>query len=248
MKLIQLNIWQGKILIAVSKFLKEQNADIVTMQEVFSCPQPQTFGLLDMLNSLETLQKELNYPYVYFEPTCTLMVSGVEASFGNAILSKYPLTEKQVFFTNGEFYHIKDWPNDYQPNNRNALLCAVETPEGNFTLVGHHGFNENGKMGSENSVAIMKKLADRLQQAKTPLIIAGDLNVVAASPAMRVFDGWLENLTATHNIPDTLTEFGKVRNVACDHILVSKEVKVTNFEVSEELVSDHKALILNFEI
>lgn len=94
----------------------------------------------------------------------------------------------------------------------------------------------------------MKILTKVLSGVSGPLILAGDLNVRTESPAMRVFDGWLEDLTDTHKIKDTLTAFGKVREVPCDHILVSEEVKVLKFEVSNALVSDHTPLILEFDI
>src|SRR6185295_10315208 len=90
LKLIQLNIWQGKILIAVSRFLKEQDADIVCLQEVFSSDGQ--IPPLDMLSSLEILQKRLSYPYVYYEPAFSFTVSGLKVRMGNAILSKFPLS------------------------------------------------------------------------------------------------------------------------------------------------------------
>lgn len=152
MKLIQLNIWQGKILIAVSRFLKEQDADIVCLQEVFSSNTPHQFPLLDILNSLEKLQKVLNYSYIYFEPTCTFEVSGGETSFGNAILSKFPVEKKSVIFTNGEFYNIKDWASQYIPNSRNALICSIQTPSGSITLANHHGYWTPNALGDETSV------------------------------------------------------------------------------------------------
>jgi endonuclease/exonuclease/phosphatase family metal-dependent hydrolase len=40
-----------------------------------------------------------------------------------------------------------------------------------------------------------------------------------------------------------------IRNkVACDYVFTSTDIKIINFGVSDTLVSDHKALILEFEI
>lgn len=63
----------------------------------------------------------------------------------------------------------------------------------------------------------------------TPLIFAGDLNVNPNTPAMGLFDGWLEDLTKTYDTTDTLSPLGKVRDVACDHILTSTDVHVRSF-------------------
>ena len=103
-------------------------------------------------------------------------------------------------------------------------------------------------MGSDKSSLAMQVLADKIKQLTGPILFAGDLNVSYESPAMRLFDNWLEDLTHSYNIQETLSQFGKAKNVACDHILVSPEIKVNSFTVSEELVSDHKALVLEFEI
>jgi endonuclease/exonuclease/phosphatase (EEP) superfamily protein YafD len=94
----------------------------------------------------------------------------------------------------------------------------------------------------------MQSVKTMLQKLPTPLIFAGDLNVKSESPVMRVFDDFLEDLTATHNVGTTLSVLGKVTDVACDHILISDDVLVTDFRVADDLISDHKALVMEFEI
>src|SRR6185295_9824987 len=231
LKLIQLNIWQGRILIAVSRFLKEQDADIVCMQEVFSSDV--YIPTLEALNSLENLQKNLGYEYLYYEPALSFETAGVAVRTGNAILSKYPLEDCRAVFTNNSFHHVDDWATN-KPNTRNLQLAKVVLPEGkSITLANHHGYHEPNDIGSEKTVEAMKIAANELKKTEGPLIFAGDLNVRAESPAMRVFDGWLEDLTASHHVEDTLTVFGKVSGVPCDHILVSEDVQVKKFEVSD---------------
>lgn len=247
LKLIQLNIWQGKILIAVSRFLKQQDADILCLQEV--CSSSVYLGALDLLSSLEVLQLDLAYPYVYYQSSFSFDTSGVTASMGNTILSKYPLENTRSVFTHNSYHEVTDWQRDHPGNTRNLQLAEVTLPDGkSFTVANHHGYWDKDKMGNEHTVAAMKIAAEELKKVQGPLIFAGDLNIVPASPAMHLFDNWLTDLTATHNISDTLSAFGKVSDVPCDHILVSPEVTVQEFTVSEELVSDHKALILVFEV
>lgn len=249
MKLVQLNIWQGKIAIAVERFLKQQDADIVCLQEVFSSDL--FVPALDNLSVLEILQKELNYPHVYFEPTYSFSINGINTRFGNAILSKFPLQDRRCVFTSGEYHFVENWRHHidhYHGNTRNALICNVQSPAGNFSLVNHHAFWAATELGNEQSVGAMQKLVTEIRDIKEPLIVSGDLNVSTESPVMRLFDGWLEDLTAAHDLNDTLTEFGKVRNVACDHILISRDVSVASFQKSPAVVSDHSPLILDFNI
>lgn len=246
MKLVQLNIWQGKITIAVIQFLKEQDADIVCLQEVFSSSP--TIGLIDNFSALEQIQKDLDYPYCYFEPTTEFFVGGVKVSFGNCILSKFKITNKRVFFTNHEFNRVENFAKPHASNIRNCLVATIETPHGFLTVLNHHGYHEFSPVGSEITVEKMKIVGDEAKKINGPLILAGDLNVTSASKSMRVFDDWLEDLTDKHKIPDTLTIFGKVHGVPCDHILVNKQIKVNKFEVSKSLVSDHTPLVLEFDL
>jgi endonuclease/exonuclease/phosphatase family metal-dependent hydrolase len=245
-KLIQLNIWQGKILLAVSRFLQAQDADIVCLQEVFSSTA--RIPLLDFFSSLEQLQDELHYPFVSFAPTYEFNPGGFKVKFGNAILSKYPIKNEQIIFTNNQLQVVKDWATERPPNTRSAIICTVETPSGDLHLATHHGYHEFDPLGSTATVEKMQVLVDRLKPLQGPLIVAGDFNITPGSEAMRLYDGWLEDLTATHHLTDTLTEFGKVREVPCDHILISGDIKVTSFEVSRVLVSDHTPLVMEFSL
>jgi endonuclease/exonuclease/phosphatase family metal-dependent hydrolase len=245
LKLIQLNIWQGKILKNVMDFLQDQDADVVCLQEVFSSQQH--IDVLDMLDSLETIQARLAYPHFYYEPTFRFEITGVKAQIGNAILSKQPLVNRRVVFTSHNFHEVTDWNQNYSSNTRNALIAEIQLGDKNLTVVTHHGYREPTPIGSQTSINAMQKLVEVTRNISTPLIIAGDLNVSAKSPVMSLFEGWLQDLTEKYSINDTLTQFGKVRKVPCDHILVSDGIVIQNFIVSEELVSDHKPLIVEFE-
>jgi endonuclease/exonuclease/phosphatase family metal-dependent hydrolase len=84
-----------------------------------------------------------------------------------------------------------------------------------------------------------------LRHKGTPLVLCGDLNITTESPALRVFDGWLDDLIrAQPNITTTLTRVNVDRDVVCDHVLVSDDVIVDDFKVSNALISDHYPLIL----
>jgi endonuclease/exonuclease/phosphatase family metal-dependent hydrolase len=246
MKLVQLNIWTGRLLLPAIDFLKEQDADIVCLQEVFSFPS-KSVGVLDNLATLEILQKELDYTHSFYAPFMEFNLADMPVRLGNLTLSKHPLDNQEVFFNEGELEKIEKW-DERRLNNRNALITQIQTTTRSFTLINHHGHHEFDRLGNEASAAAMKVLAGRIRKIEGPVVVAGDFNVIAESPAMRVYDGWLEDLTATHNVEDTRSKFGKVHGVPCDHILVSKDVKVNSFKVSDALVSDHTPLILEFEV
>lgn len=246
MKLLQLNIWEGKLLKEVLAFIEQEKPDILCLQEVFSCEGD--IKLPDMMfNSLQLIQERTGFEYSFFSSVLTAQYAGVPADFGIATLSRYPLQNKKSIFTHGT-YNPHQTTANYVPNTRILQLCEVAIGERSFNLANHHGHRELDPLGNEVSIEKMQLIKSNLEPLAKPLIFSGDLNIKSESPAMRVFDGFLEDLTATHKVDTTLSELGKVSDVACDHILTSGDVKVADFRVAEDLVSDHKALVLEFDL
>ena len=95
----------------------------------------------------------------------------------------------------------------------------------------------------------MQRVVDKLKTfSDIPTIVAGDMNLNPEAAGMRLFDGLLKNLTASHNISSTISILGKVQGIACDHILVNDSIRVDGFRVLDDLVSDHTALVLEFDV
>ena len=93
----------------------------------------------------------------------------------------------------------------------------------------------------------MGKVANIVKGLSDPLVMCGDLNVTSASPAMRKLD-FLHDLTEENGIKNTLSGLKFTGEVACDHILVDDKVVVRGFEVLDNLISDHKGLVVDLEI
>ncbi len=246
MRLLQINVWMGRLTRQLLPFIESYQPDIITTQEMFSADgnvglPDNTFHLLDLVKQAGS------YEHVYFSPTYEAVYAGVTVGCGNAILSRYPLRHREMFFTNGEFQKF-DVSAVFESNIRNAQVVSVELPAGQLSVVNHHGYWEPNPTGSEKTVACMAKVAERIRGLNGPLLLAGDLNINPGTPAMKLFEGLLEDLTATYNVGDTLSVLGKVPGVAPDHILINDGVVVKDFRVLNELVSDHKALLLDFDI
>jgi endonuclease/exonuclease/phosphatase (EEP) superfamily protein YafD len=244
-KLMQLNMWGGRLTAAIVKLVAEEKPDIITAQELFTPAEPVIFPDR-MFDCLASVRSGGGYEHVFASPTWSLMVGHQNIGFGNVIFSKFPLRNTETTFTNGHFVENMS-ERSRIVNIRNVQTATVDIDGKQISLVNHQGHWEPTPIGSETSVEKMQLVKDIVAGLAGPYIVAGDLNVSAASPAMRPWDGFLEDLTATHDVTDTLSRFGKVRDVPCDHILVGPEIKVTSFKVCDELVSDHKALIMEFE-
>jgi len=201
-----------------------------------------------MFDIAEQIRQAGGYDYVYFSPTWDMQVAGRAVQFGNATFSKFPIVSSETIFTNGEIIHDMTAEN-YIANTRNAQFLTLQVGNSDILVVNHHAYWEVDPAGSEASVAAMQYVTEKLQTfGDMPIVIAGDMNLNPGTPGMRLFDGLAEDLAATYNIRSTLSELGIVQGVACDHILVNGLIHVSDFRVLDDLVSDHKALLLEFEV
>lgn len=119
--------------------------------------------------------------------------------------------------------------------------------QGGFTLVNYHGYYKTDPLGDETTVKCMSKVADLLRNEPGPVVMCGDLNVIAESPAMRELD-FLRDLTVENNVKTTLRNIRFVKDVACDHILISGGIACHEFKVIDARISDHRALSAILEL
>ncbi|QQS20139.1 endonuclease/exonuclease/phosphatase family protein [Candidatus Saccharibacteria bacterium] len=247
MKLMQLNVWMGRLTRQILPLIEQEKPDIITTQEMFNANG--IVGLPDnTFHLLELMKKVGDYKYVYFSPIYEAPYVDVTVGCGNAILSRFPLVQKTTFFTNGAFQPC-DKTAVFESNIRNAQVVCLELPDAKrLHVVNHHGYWEPNPLGSEKTVACMQRVADAIRELSGAVIFAGDLNINPGTAAMKLFDGMLEDLTSTYGISDTLSVLGKVPDVAPDHILVNSGIHVHGFRVLDNLVSDHKALTLDFDV
>jgi len=61
------------------------------------------------------------------------------------------------------------------------------------------------------------------------------------------FDSILQNLSVTYSLETTRSLLTYKKEV-CDYVFVNDKVDVRDFSMDETIISDHNALILDFEI
>lgn len=246
MKLVQLNIWMGYLLHSALDFIEREDPDIVCVQEVMGTDTGTP--LFDIYQTHEQLAAL--FPFNFFAPTYTFEAFGEEIRYGNATYSKLPLDNQKTDFTYGEFTEHQTFK-DFQKNIRNLQRCTITLPGGkSFGLANHHGYHDFNRDGTPEADSSMRSVAHCLQEVTSPLVLCGDFNMNAASSVLRELDVLqVRNLTQEAAIPTTLSSASRIKDkLACDYILVSHNIKVKSFYAAEELVSDHKALVLEFEL
>ncbi len=243
MKLIQVNIWCGKLGYQLIDFLNDQQPDIVCMQEVSDLPGPA--GPLFL--TFEEIREATNFPHAALAPMFAYRFMKRKYQFCNAILSKLPLRDQKIEFTRGTYLDDFDELQD-DINIRNFQDVTIDIQGKTLHIINHHGhFVKGSKDGNQETLRQMKILADYIENLTGPIVVCGDFNLVPTSSSIHQLDQKLINLPVKYGIKNTYS-FLNIHRVVCDYIFVSKDIVVKSFEVAEKTVSDHKALIMEFEL
>ncbi len=251
LKIVQLNLWNGRLIKASLDLLRREQPDFLTLQEVYSSVIRTSSH--DFFASYERIQEYFPDYHCYFSPRSALPVFDKTVNYGNAIFSKYPYLHKETIEVSGTFHSDRTVAEylvtEGQKDCFNLQRVQIDLNGGkSFCLINYHGYWEPNHLGTEATIPVMEKVAGIIKESPRPLVLAGDLNVVAESPSMKPIHALLRDLTAEFNYQSTMTQFAKLPDVAPDHICVSDRVDVKKFEVLDDIVSDHKALVLEFDI
>ena len=254
MKIIQINAWCGRLTPTMIRLIQEENPDIVCMQEVF-LPKERIIGAFeDQYNFLEEIVSKTDLKNMFFSPTWGFKIGGTKVDVGNCIISKHKITNKHSQFTNGK-YHVRNGRKAGIPNTRLWQCAVIETPGSDITAFNYHGYLAIGNPnGDEKTISTLKSLRDAVINTPGLKIICGDFNIKPGSDGVNFFnDNGLVNLVEKYNVETTLSELHRApkedrSSVACDFIYSSPEILVKSFVVSEAPVSDHSALILEFDL
>lgn len=258
MKIVQINAWMGQLGTPLARFIEAEKPDILCMQETILPNNDVIPSFTHQFNFLDEIRRAGSFKDEFFAKGWGFDLGSSRFELGSVILSKYPISNHQEFHPYGT-YHVRTNNSDSQPNTQAWQACTLTLPGGTeLQIANYHGYledlpGEHG-IGTETTVEVMRKVAERLAALPHPLIFCGDLNIWPESPAFRELDSLgLRNLIVDNNLRGTLSPVHRAtdsdRHTSTpDHILVSPEIKIGKFYVSDELVSDHKGLVLEFEV
>lgn len=243
MKLIQLNAWGGRLDNTLSDFLEQERPDIFCGQEIISYPKNHSILFL----SLEDMQRITKLDNSVFGATASFPFMKGYAEFGNTIISRFPIAKSSTIFTNLEFTENFS-PKEHDYNIRNFLHTVIPRKGKSLNIVTHHGHHvHEHKNGNEETDRQMKMIADYIQTLEGPVILSGDFNLHPGSKSLLPINQLMTNLSDKYSLTTTRNELTSKTEV-CDHIFVNKDIKVKKFYAHSRIVSDHQALVMEFEI
>lgn len=248
MKILQINGWTGRIKDGLSRFIANGEYDIVCVQEAIwsdSCNE-----YLELyVDTIDKIAREAKFDYVFKTSNYGTKVLDGDAQFeiGNAILSKVPFTSTKEERVLGEYMVAKSIEDCKDITANHCYMAQKVILNTKLAIVNYHGYWQKDPFGNETSVECMRRVANFIKDDYCPTIMCGDLNVVAESPAMRELD-FMQDLTASNRVKTTLRNVRFVKDVACDHILITDEISCKKFDLIDAAISDHRALVAEIEL
>jgi endonuclease/exonuclease/phosphatase family metal-dependent hydrolase len=250
-KIISLNLWIGGVFLdKIIDFLRQENADIVLLQEVFD-GRDET--LKPQYRTLQELEKALTYPHAQFAPAFLEDVDGKKIVQGNAVLSQFPLKEVSTVFYDVPFGERIDerWAFSETPRNLQHVAAEVNGRQ-------LHLFNTQGIWGEDGrdtprrlamATTIMREVA-----ASKPVVLAGDFNVEPDTETMQAVrnslkDVFYSELTTTFNTAEKdLIKYPGYATSVVDMMFVSDDISVVKHHCPEVGISDHLPLVAEIEL
>ena len=177
------------------------------------------------------LAEKLGFYYYFAEAIC---FDG-KNPYGNAILSRYPITAVQTIPIPDP--EVKKYDGYYE--TRCLLKATIDVGSGLHVLVGHFGLNPDEH---ENAV---KTVVANLPEARC--VLMGDFNMEPDNP---ILEPVRQRLYDTANLFSAL-KFSwpsDAPTVKFDYIFVSPDVTVQDADIPEIVSSDHRPHIATIEV
>jgi endonuclease/exonuclease/phosphatase family metal-dependent hydrolase len=243
MKILQLNIWSGKLEKQLTALLKREDADVLCLQEVVYVEGGSSYFFLDM----QEIMAAAGYTHFYHTPSWSGKYMRREASWGNCVLSKLPFKSQSSFYTFQSEVRDFDFLEDTDYNRGRSLQhVVVETDNGDLNILNHHGYQlPEHKHGNDETLRQCGMIADYAKKLERDVVLCGDFNLIPTSESMELINKVLVNHTKERGVVTTRTPL-TYKTEACDYIFTSPDIEVKNFQVLDDIASDHKALTIEF--
>lgn len=249
LKILCVNLWQGgNLMDEILDFLKHEDADIVLMQEVYD---GHDLAWERKFRSMDVLREALGYSYEHFAPAFLERTEFGKVEQGNAVLSKFPILDREIYFYDQPYGEREDKPEYFETTPRNLQRVGIQINDRILQVFNTQGVW--GKDGNDNERRLM--MAQTIVEAIKPyelVVLAGDFNVQEKTKSIAMIDEHLVNLFKHDNRSTSFNMKHKTNlgfaTAVVDMMFVSPSLNVLEHRQCGENVSDHLALTATFEI
>jgi endonuclease/exonuclease/phosphatase family metal-dependent hydrolase len=255
MKLLTLNTWGGKVHGPLMKFIEGAagTVDVFCFQEVFSTPTDLKFSNGAKMNLYQDITEALRSYRAFHSPKSKGYdyggYIGKDVDFGNAIFIKKDIP---VLSCEELFDVVNDAGHDWKEMAlAKAQLMTVEVNKKQVVICNFHGMwiKDSHKKDTPERIAQSKHLKEKLNAFQGEKILCGDFNLLPEGESIKILENEMKNLIKDFHVHSTRSSLYKTSGVGyADYILVTPGVTVQQFVVLPNEVSDHLALMLDFEV
>lgn len=243
MRIVSLNLWQGRLTRLLYKTLSDYGADFACMQESVEYDGDSAGMVCE--NSL--IAKSLQTDNRFFTPLASMVFGPHDMHHGNVIFSKLPFEDRTSVFTAGVYNPTIDFATD-DYNIRAFQHVIINANNKPLHILNYHGYHiDEHKLGNDITLSHSKKILDYINKLHGGIVLCGDFNLSPDSDSIKIFNESLRNLSVEHNLITTRSAL-TTKNEVCDYIFVNKKIDVHKFWMDESIISDHNALLLDFEV
>lgn len=240
MKIITLNTWGGKINQPLLQFIKNNNdVDIFCFQEMNNDASDDIIeSPAEDKNLFSHIQELLPEFTGHFSP----QVPGT----GHAIFIKNKLevdhVESHLILAEAEIVNMPD------PFPR--ILQSVHLKDNALSVYNFHGVPKADKKDTPVRDLQTQRVMEIINKDTNPKIIVGDFNLNPDTRAIATFEAIFINQIKGSGYTTTRSpHYSKLKDFPfADYIFTSPEIKVSEFKVLSDEVSDHLPLFLDFEL
>ena len=247
MKIISLNTWSGRAgkENLLNFFRKHREVDIFCLQEVWEGGDDEVpkWGEGIDTKMLSNISSNLtNYSW-FFRPHYWDL-------YGLALFVKNDLKIKEE----GDIFVFKQRENTHDGfdvnHARNIQYVTVDTQNGPITILNFHGLWSGGtKEDTQERITQSDNIVKFLKNISNPYVLTGDFNLLPQTESLKKLEELgMRNLIKEFNIVSTRSSHYTKPVRFADYTLVSRDIKVNEFKVLPDEVSDHLAMYLDFEI
>lgn len=226
MKIISLNVSYGEIADELYDFVKSQISDTDIL-----CFQEMTGG------NTSTIINDFLKPNFQIVSSAKEIEDGKYAQL-NCVKNEFEVTDEEVLFQRRDDLGIVN-------------VTRAKNEGNDMVVVNVHGISQPGeKLDNPNRLKQSKGIINYLADKSGQKIIVGDFNLMPETESIRMFEkAGYRNLIKEYDITNTRNHYVWDRypdtpQYYSDYAFVPSDVKVKNFEVLPDEVSDHQPLLL----
>ena len=240
MQLISLNTWGGRVR-GINEFIagKKDSTDIFCFQEVHN-------------DSPESEREVAEEQFDFYEKVRTILpdFEGYFSSnfFGVGMVMFIRKNIEVESFDSYTILSAEELASMGEPGRYSRVLQQLVIKESKLSIYNFHGIAGGGKVDNEERNIQCRRVLEIINKDGNRKILTGDFNLNPNTKLITALEKIMQNPLKQSRFKTTRSELYKLRSILpfADYCFLSPGLKVQDFQVLPDVVSDHLALQVEF--